>query len=187
MNHQDSSSKNQLSLRGGLIIYPAQLDALERLLSDLAQRLPARLVMLCESSGQVISFLGNQADASQLDPVGLGALVSGDLAASQEIARLIGEYEAFQLVLRQSQHSHIFIAEAGHSLVLFVQVASSVPLGWARMLVTEAAQRLSKTLAEPIAEPMPPAFGQGLDQGFSELLGNELDSMWTGEIDGDVH
>ncbi len=187
MNHQDSSSKNYLSLRGGLVIYPTQLDALEKLLSDLSQRLPARLVLLCESSGQVISFLGNQAGKSRLDLVGLGALVTGDLAASQESARLIGEYEAFQLVLRQGQHSHIFIAEAGHSLVLFVQVASSVPLGWARMLVTEAAHRLSTTLAEPIAEPTAPDCAQGLDQGFSELLGDELNSMWTGEIDGDVH
>ncbi len=71
--------------------------------------------------------------------------------------------------------------------MLFVQVGSSVPLGWARMLVTEAAHRLSTTLAEPIAEPTAPDCGQGLDQGFSELLGDDLNSMWTGEIDGDVH
>ncbi len=187
MDWQNDASRDVLQLRGGLVLYPAQQQVIERVLADLLQKLPARLILLTESSGQAIAFQGNQRqpNGSELDPVALGALVAGDLAASMEIARLTGEYHAFQLVLRQGEQSHIFIADAGRSLALLVQVASRVPLGWARMLIVETAHSLAEILAEPPPEQTAPALDLRLNQDLTEMVGNALDSMWS--EDDDVH
>ncbi len=183
MDYLDDERRGFMHLRGGLSLYPAQNQAIQDLLADLFQKLPARLILLAETSGQVISFQvgGTQGEASDRDPVSLGALVAADLAASQEIARLTGDYQSFQLILRQGPHSHIFIAEAGHSLALLVQVASSVPMGWARMLILETAHRLAEILTQPPPEPTQPGSNVQPQGDLTEIVSDALDALWTGE------
>ncbi|MDQ6963699.1 MAG: hypothetical protein Q9M13_02125, partial [Mariprofundales bacterium] len=126
-----------LQLRSGLTIYPSQDRAIDRLLAALVQKVPARFALLADVSGQVISARGDR--HSVLEPVALGSLIAGDLAASHEIARLLGEYQSYQMILREGLTAHTFILEAGAYMVLLVQVSSEVPLGWARMVIREAA------------------------------------------------
>ncbi len=155
---QDPDDRNPRGPRSGRFIYPAQRRAIENLLADLLVKLPALLVLLVESSGQVLSWQGNRVkrDGGELDLDGLGAWVARDLAASQEITRQTGEYQAFQLVLLQGEHSNIFISEAGHTCALFVQVASTVPLGRARMLIIETAHGVAEVLVPPPTETLTP-------------------------------
>ncbi|MGB8647201.1 MAG: hypothetical protein WCF84_18330 [Anaerolineae bacterium] len=185
MDHSDE--RDALSLRGGLTIYPSQSHELNAVLSDLLQQLPARLSVLAEVSGQVI-MVHRAGSNTPLDTTALGALMASDLAASQEIARLTGEYQAYQLVMRQGNKSHIFISEAGRSLALLVQVSSEVPMGWARMLIIQAAHKLEEILAHPPENTFNLAQEMGLNDtgdsssgglGLGDLLNNELDSMWS--------
>lgn len=164
------------TLRGGLTIFPEHHQALELLLANLVQKIPARFVLLSDVSGQLISSRG---DTGRINMVALGSLVAGDLAASQEIARLIGEYQDHQMILREGQTAHTFITEAGHSLALLVQVSSEVPLGWARMLIQEAARNLAEIM-ERAPDEMKPTTPEPIlaENDLPDLFNDALDELW---------
>lgn len=169
--HQDS-----LPLRSGLHLYPSHEKALDELLVELSQRCPSPFLMLVETSGQLLTFKGER---GQQDLVGLASLIAGDLAASQEIARMTGEYGTCQLILREGTRYNTFISEAGRSMALFAQVGRDVPLGWARLLILEAsaqAAEIASATPEQVAN-----LDLGLDDAkLSDLVGDALDALWNG-------
>ena len=168
--------KESIDLPSGVTLHPSQDEAIDCLLSDLLQRCPARFLLLAEASGQLLSVLGKR---STNDLVALSSLIAGDLAASQEIARLTEQAQNYHLILREAPEMNTFIAEAGTHLVLFVQVSKEVPLGWARMLIHETSCQLAEILSA-----QPEDVGK-LDLGLSEekinsLVGDGVDSILKG-------
>ncbi len=161
-------------LRSGLTITPNQYAAMDRILAELVRGLPARFALLTDVTGQVVAAVGDQ---SNINLVGLASLVAGDLAASQEIARLTGEYQDYQLVLREGPTVHSFILDAGQHLALFAQVSNEVPLGWARMVARKSAQQLARvSLADA---PKVKAVDLAIEEDeLADLLGDALDDIW---------
>ena len=181
MQKQSFDEGFHLTLRSGITIYPSQGKQINQILSDIVKRAPAQFVLLVDVTGQIISAQGQQ---DKVDLISLGSLVAGDLAASQEIARLTGQYQNNQLVLREGQNTHTFILEAGHYLALFAQVSDEVPLGWARMIILKAAQQLAEAVTD---NPGPEMHAQGdisqmnqalEEENLSDLFGDALDDLW---------
>ena len=172
-----SESMGSYSLRSGLTIFPAQDAAFDRVLDTLVQKIPAHFALLTDTSGLLIGFRGER---GQLDVVALGALVAGDLAASQAIADMTGEPADYQLVLRQGHRHNLLLVGAGRQLVLLVQAPADVPVGWSRVLVLEAARQLQTILETPplLDEPFP-AMPELAENGLTDLFSQALDSMWS--------
>jgi predicted regulator of Ras-like GTPase activity (Roadblock/LC7/MglB family) len=170
-------SSGSYSLRSGLTIFPSQDAAFDGVLNDLVQKIPARFALLTDTSGLQIGFQGER---GQLDVVGLGALVAGDLAASQAIAGMTGEYADYQLVLRQGRHHNLLMVGAGQQLVLLVQAPADVPVGWSRVLVLEAARHLQAILeTPPLLDESLPVAPELAESGLTDLFSQALDSMWS--------
>ncbi len=168
-----------IELRNGVMIFPEQDVALEKILSKLVQETPAHFALLTDTSGLIVSFCGER---GHMDLVALGSLIASDLAASHAIAHMTNEYGDYQLVLRQGQSNNTFLLEAGPHLVLLVQVSIEVPLGWARMLVREAARKLAEALnTVPEVRAEIPSLTSETEQGnLTDLFSEALDSMWAG-------
>ncbi len=163
-----------MEMPSGLSLSPSQDQAINRILSDLLDKCPAQFILLAELSGQLISFHGEK---GKTDLDALGALIAGDLAASQEIAHLTDQYQHAQLILREGPETTSFISEVGHQMVLYVRINKDVPIGWARLVIRE----VSRTLAEVMS--MPPEEVEKLDLDLSEeklsaLIDGNLDSIW---------
>jgi predicted regulator of Ras-like GTPase activity (Roadblock/LC7/MglB family) len=176
-------------LRSGVSIQPEQNEALERLTTELLTQVPASFVLLADVAGQVVLAKGNH-DAINL--VMLGSLVAGDLAASQEVARLTGQYQEYQIVLREGDNFNTFIIEAGHHLALLVQVDREVPLGWARMVIKRTGQHLAEVMATKSGAPDMGRAAEtavytltaeedddGNDIALSDLFSDALDDLWV--------
>lgn len=182
MDEQQKSQTNYI-LRSGVTLSPAQHVEFNRLLTHLLQAAPATFIMLADAAGQVILAKGEHHD---IDLVMLGSLVAGDLAASQEIARLTGEYQDYQIILREGQRSNSFIAEAGPYLALLVQVNRDIPLGWARMLILKTSRQLTDIMAQSIPTAEDEIAGKQeivmeldeTDDSLADLFGDALDDMW---------
>jgi predicted regulator of Ras-like GTPase activity (Roadblock/LC7/MglB family) len=162
-------------ISGGIKIHPDQMISINDLLTDLIRRVPASFTMIIDKAGQCIVSSGEIGGANL---VTLSALIAGDLAASQEIARLTGEYGNYQLVLREGDRTNALISEAGPHLVLFVQARSEVPLGWARILIRDAARSLEELIATPTKETKP----LGMEIGFENLrdrFSRALEDLWS--------
>jgi len=140
----DPQPKHTIDLPGRITVFPSQDRAMDQVLENLLAQCPAEYILVAEVSGQVFSVKGKRDLAN---PVVLASLVAGDMAASEEIARVTGQYQRFQFSLREGIASNTFIVAAGDHLILFVQVAKDVPLGWARMLLIEASHRLEEIMS----------------------------------------
>ena len=180
MKYKPTDKGYHQTLRSGLRIYPTQDRAINQALVNLMQKIPAHLTLVTDVTGQIVSARGGQ---EGMDLVALGSLVAGDLAASQEIARLTGQYQEYQMVLREGQNIHTFIIEAGHHLALLVQISKDVPLGWGRMLIQKAAHQLAEIINEvpedashnQIIAEEEELLGQ---KGLSDLFNDALDDLW---------
>ncbi len=180
MSHPDDRA---LYLRCGYSLSISQQQAIQQVIADLVQRLPAHFALLVDVSGQVIAFhSASKQVASTVDQVALGALVAGDLAASQEIARLAGEYQECQMVLREGQKAHLIISEAGSRLAFLVRVSKEVPLGWARMLIREASQRFALS-SQAADNDESIRLDKATAENFVDSLGQALDSIWAEDRD----
>lgn len=160
----------------GVVLYPQQERAIHAVLEEIIAKAAASLVLVTTHTGHFVASNGGRAG---MDIAALGSLIAADLAASQQIARLIDETEAYQMVLREGDRINMFVSEAGPALVLLVVVPSAEPVGWVRILVREGSHKLAaitQTALEPITEPEnPPAQGE-----LADLIGNALDKLWTG-------
>lgn len=175
--------QNPIRLRSGLSLTGKQADAIFEVLSQTLQHIPARFILVSDVSGQVVGALG---DYNKANLLAISSLMVGDLAASQEIARLTGEYHDQQIVLREGKKARTLIAEAGNYLAIFVQVSNEVPLGWARINVLQMAQHLTQieqeveATNEPAAPTSAPMLDLGLPEGddLSDLFDSALDEIW---------
>ncbi|RME51456.1 MAG: hypothetical protein D6796_00845 [Caldilineae bacterium] len=176
--NDENTAPGGYNLRSGLRLSPAQQKEIETLLTRLVQTLPAHFLLLTDVTGQVVSARGGQ-NAKNL--VALGSLVAGDLAASQEIARLTGQYQNAQMILRQGESMHTFITEAGHQLALLVQVPDSVPLGWARILIKNAAGDLEGIVTAAAEQPSEASPALLLEEeNLPDLFDGVFDELWKG-------
>ncbi len=175
-----NTQEGPYTLRSGLTIYPSQAEAIDQISTELMKKVPAHFLLLADVTGQIITARGEQ---EQIDLVALGSLVAGDLAASQEIARLTGEYQDYQMVLREGQKMHSFIVEAGLHLALMVQVSNEVPLGWARMIIQKTARHLAELLDSPAEEAEHHHLTESLpefeQEELSALFNDALDELWS--------
>ena len=165
------------ALRCGIAITPEQHAEFVQIISNLMTNIPAHFVLLVDVDGQVILAKGEH---DQENLVMLSSLVAGDLAASQEIARLTGQFDDYQTILREGEQFNSFIVEAGAYLALFAQVNHDVPLGWARMLIKQAGQQLVEVVktSEVVAATSPEFSFEVDDNEFSDLFCDAIDDMW---------
>lgn len=160
--------------RLGLAVTPSQVQQMDHILSILMEDIPAQLALLIDQSGAVVCSKG---DVSSNDLAVLGSLIAGDLSASQEIARLTGQYQKYQLIIREGDISNTILSEAGQDLILYLQVAKASPLGWVRIRVMEACKLLKEFTFLP-TEDISLDMEAGDIQSISDLTDNALDSMW---------
>ena len=159
----------------GLTLTPLQEKALEAVLVQLAAKSSAALALLSTRTGHYISSRGTRHD---IDGAALASLVAADLAASQHITDLVDATESHMMILREGERYTTLIAEAGPSLVLLVVAAREVPLGWIRMLVQGASQRMAE-ITRPTpgrAVAAPAAMVPGGE--FADLVGQAIDDLW---------
>lgn len=162
-------------LRCGLLLYPSQDQAIDKVLTSLMEKIPALYILLADSSGQVISVSGKR---EQGDPVALGALVASDMAASQEMAHITGEFQHCQMILREGPEVNTWIVNAGPHLVLMFKVSTTVPLGWTRIVIRRAAELIAKIADAPVEEDVTEP-GIEIEQiDFTDQIDKSLEELW---------
>jgi len=135
---------------------------------------PAQYILLVDTSGQLVTTAG---DKSMIDSSILGSLIAADLAASQEIARLTGEFQEYQMILREGDRTNIIISEAGKHLAFLVLFSRETPIGWARKLIQNAAKEIGAFVVQPVVatqeEQISPTEGN-----LPGLFNDALDQLW---------
>jgi predicted regulator of Ras-like GTPase activity (Roadblock/LC7/MglB family) len=171
----DPTGENvKVNLRGGLSLTINQINRIHQNLSKLLENVPAKFALLVDTSGQLVTTSG---DKGRIDSSILGSLIAADLAASQEIARLTGEFQDYQMILREGDRTHIIISEAGKNLAFLVIFSREVPIGWARRLIQNTAREIG-LLCEKMDAISPEEPEEAVPGNLPDLFTDALDQIW---------
>ncbi|MGQ9730682.1 MAG: roadblock/LC7 domain-containing protein [Candidatus Zipacnadales bacterium] len=130
---------------------------------DLAERLDAflrssraSLVILIDRSGQIISERGY---SRKREAEELAALAAGAFAATEQVARLIGE-DSFTVLFHQGEERNIHLSVVGETALMLTAFDDRTTLGLVRLYASQATQALlpiMERIASRRARPELPA------------------------------
>ncbi|HEX9933972.1 MAG TPA: roadblock/LC7 domain-containing protein [bacterium] len=153
------------------VLTKEQFDRAFALLSDLAAKLRVSAVFLTDGTGRILA--AKKSSGFSVDATVFSALTAASASATNEMARLLGEAEPFQMVLHEGRRRNAFVCSVGLDCFLIVVFDSGTALGMIRLLTKRAVEALTPVLTQPPAEEFD--LQQAIGGDFGSLLGDELD------------
>lgn len=116
-----------------------QLEFIEDVLTEELLGLGVQLVLLIDLAGNVIVNLDN--GQCQHDIYSLAALAAANFGAVSAMAKIIGE-EEFSLLFHKGETDSIHFSKIGENMLLLTIFGKDVSLGFLRLKVNEANERI---------------------------------------------
>src|SRR5213594_2043027 len=160
-----------------LVLYDEEFSKIKDSLSRLASDANANVVFLVDKNGQQIAAVG---DMASLDTTSLASLTAGNVAATDGLARLIGEKE-FSILFHEGEKDNIHISIVAQRVILVVIFDERSSLGLVRLRVKKASQELSDVFARIMAkvEREKAAAGAAFESPFAEITDEDIDSLFS--------
>ena len=158
-----------------LVMYQEEFQRLEDALKRLRQDANARAVFLIDKNGQQIAAAG---EVGQFDVTSLASLTAGNVAATDGLAKLIGERE-FSVLFHEGQRDHIHISIVAKRAILLVIFDERSSLGLVRLRVKRASsemERIFETMAQK-SEAGPS--GEKQNSPFAEITDEDIDALFS--------
>lgn len=121
------------------------MDQIDACLETLHRQAGMHCVLLVDHSGQIIS---QQGTTTGLDTAALAALTAAEMAATREIARVIGEKRTFSQLFHDGEIWRVLVDEVGGPWLLVGVVDAGMLLGWVRIAFRRASGQLASILGE---------------------------------------
>jgi predicted regulator of Ras-like GTPase activity (Roadblock/LC7/MglB family) len=154
----------------GLTVPREPLVKIDQCLEALLHRSRAICVFLADVSGQLICEKGNR---GTLDTVSLAALAAGNLAATAEMAKRIGENAPFSYLFHEGERRNAYISAVGDSFILVIVFDEMTQIGLVRIFARLAVGELRDIAPE--LEPWMEKASAAVDREFGDALAEGLD------------
>ncbi len=151
------------------------LQALDSAMGTFLAESRARCVLLVDRSGRSITGAG---DVAQLDQTTFASLAAADFAASDQLARLLGEKE-FASLYHAGEHHSMYLADVGGLAILAALFDERTTLGLVRLRSRAVVPRLSSVLQDVSARPAQQLPGLGVDDGWLSAAADEIDRLFN--------
>lgn len=159
-----------------LVMYEEELDRLREVLARLRQDANARAVFLIDKNGQQMASDG---EIEQFDSTSLASLTAGNVAATDSLAKLIGERE-FSVLFHEGQRDHIHISIVAKRAILMVIFDQRSSLGLVRLRVKRAGYDFER-IFEAMDQKATTGYtgGGGGTTPFSEITDEDIDALFS--------
>ncbi len=156
-----------------LVLYEEEFDGINSILGRLWVDANAKIVFLVDKNGQQIAAKG---DLDKVDATSLASLTAGNVAATDGLARLIGEKE-FSILFHEGERDNIHISIVGQRLILVVIFDERSSLGLVRLRVRKAAADLEEILNQMASK----AANEGAvaQSPFAEITDDDIDKLFS--------
>ncbi len=150
-------------------------------IKDTLQRLQvdsnAKFVFLVDKNGQQIAAHG---DMAGVDATSLASLTAGNVAATDGLAKLIGEKE-FSILFHEGERDNIHISLVAQRVILVVIFDEKSSLGLVRLRVKKASQELERTFEQLLrkSEEERGNMADRFDSPFAEITDEDIDSLFS--------
>lgn len=155
------------------VLYEEEFLDLEAALRRLRQEANARAVFLIDKNGQQLAAAG---DVEQFDTTSLASLTAGNVAATDGLAKLIGERE-FSVLFHEGQQDHIHISIVAKRAILVVIFDERSSLGLVRLRVKRANAELEKIFDSMVVKGQASGGSTG-SSPFSEITDDDIDALF---------
>lgn len=156
------------------VLYEEEFKHLEEALRRLRQEANAKAVFLIDKNGQQIASAG---DIEQFDTTSLASLTAGNVAATDGLAKLIGERE-FSVLFHEGQKEHIHLSTFAKRAILVVIFDDRSSLGLVRLRVKRASMDLEKIFEVMAQKSEKGAQGTSHASPFSEITDDDIDALF---------
>lgn len=156
-----------------MVIYEEEFERISSVLARLWVDANAKIVFLVDKNGQQLAAKG---DLDKVDTTSLASLTAGNVAATDGLARLIGEKE-FSILFHEGERDNIHISIVGQRLILVVIFDERSSLGLVRLRVRKAAAELEEVLslmADKAAQR-----GEEVVSPFAEITDEDIDNLFS--------
>src|SRR5882724_13281365 len=123
-----------------IVMYEEEFNQIKAIISKLRVDANSKVVFLVDKNGQQIAAHG---DIENLDTTSLASLTAGNVAATDGLARLIGEKE-FSILFHEGERDNLHISVVGQRVILVVVFDERSSLGLVRLRVRKANQDLER-------------------------------------------
>ncbi len=160
-----------------LVLYDEEFRSIKESLNRLASDANANVVFLVDKNGQQIAAVG---ELQTLDTTSLASLTAGNVAATDGLARLIGEKE-FSILFHEGEKDNIHISIVAQRVILVVIFDERTSLGLVRLRVRRAMAELEKIFAEIAqkAEKEKQVLQADFDSPFAEITDEDIDRLFS--------
>ena len=156
-------------------VYEPEFRKLEEALARLRSDANAKAVFLIDKNGQQIAAAG---ETEHFDSTSLASLTAGNVAATDGLAKLIGERE-FSVLFHEGQRDHIHISIVSQRAILLVIFDERSSLGLVRLRVKRASAEMDRVFGEMDAKNERAALGQREPSPFSEITDEDIDALFS--------
>jgi predicted regulator of Ras-like GTPase activity (Roadblock/LC7/MglB family) len=160
-----------------IVMYEAEFNLIKGILAKLRTDSNAKVVFLVDKNGQQIAATG---DVENIDATSLASLTAGNVAATDGLAKLIGERE-FSILFHEGEKDNIHISIVASRVILVVIFDERSSLGLVRLRVKRASQELGDvfgSLLKKMEEEK--AKGKSAESAapFSEITDDDIDALF---------
>src|SRR5713101_6327908 len=127
-----------------LILFDEEFQLIKDVIGRLKADAQAKVVFIVDKNGQQIAAQG---DLESLDTTSLASLTAGNVAATDGLARLIGEKE-FPVLFHEGEKDNVYISIVAQRVILVVIFDERSSLGLVRLRVRRASGELDKIFEE---------------------------------------
>ncbi len=158
-----------------LILHEDDYLAIRELIQRLRSEANARVVCLVDRNGQQIAGVG---DLEALDTTALASLAAGNVAATDSLARLIGEKD-FTALYHEGEKDNLHLSVVGGKIILVVIFDMRSSLGLVRLRVKKYSGELAAALERMQQRSSKARSGRmAASSPFAEITDEDIDSLF---------
>ena len=160
-----------------IVMYELEFNQIKTILAKLRIDSNARVVFLVDKNGQQIAAHG---EIENLDTTSLASLTAGNVAATDGLAKLIGEKE-FSILFHEGEKDNIHISIVAQRVILVVIFDERSSLGLVRLRVRKAngeLERIFDTIQKKV-ESEKTRRQEGYDSPFAEITDEDIDNLFS--------
>jgi predicted regulator of Ras-like GTPase activity (Roadblock/LC7/MglB family) len=155
-------------------MYEEEFDRIKLLLDTLRMDASAKIVFLVDKNGQQIAAVG---EVNLVDATSLASLTAGNVAATDGLAKLIGEKE-FSILFHEGRKDNIHISIVGQRLILVVIFDERSSLGLVRLRVRKASAEMERVLNDMETKSQMVGIVETLSP-FAEITDDDIDALFS--------
>ena len=158
-----------------LVLHEEEYQKIHQAITQLRTDCNAKVVFVVDKNGQQIAGSG---ELEAIDTTALASLAAGNVAATDSLARLIGEKE-FSILFHEGERDNLHISVVGGRVILVVIFDERSSLGLVRLKVKRGSTELAVLLDEVMQKASLPQRAAAQGSQFAEITDEDIDNLFS--------